>query len=215
MALKNVKKVLQALSKPIIEEFPLFVITLVIATVWTLQYLHGCIVAHYGFEAWKAVFSFISIAVVFSYIFTLITFYTKKKSIKIVCYAIPVILFIINLFLKLNFGTILNPTYILILGETNPNEASDFLDTFLFNKNGTITFGTLLTICLLIFIAEKYKHLVIRNANQYLKYTICILVVPFLLGGLYNLTKTLSIFNVSSMKQLDEWGGVDEYKQDI
>ena len=207
MALKNGKKVLRTLADPIIEEFPLFVITLVIATVWTLQYLHGCIVAHYGFEAWKAVFSFISIAVVFSYIFTLITFYTKKKSIKIVCYAIPVILFIINLFLKLNFGTILNPTYILILGETNPNEASDFLDTFLFNKNGTITFGTLLTICLLIFIAEKYKHLVIRNANQYLKYTICILVVPFLLGGLYNLTKTLSIFNVSSMKQLDEWGG--------
>lgn len=210
MALKNVKKILQALPKPIIEEFPLFVLTLVIATIWTLQYVHGCIVAHYGLEAWKDAFSFISIATVFSYLFTLITFYTKKKSVRTICYAIPAVLFIINLFLKLNFGTILNPTYILILGETNQNEATDFLNTFLLSKNGAITICTLLAICLLIFVAEKYKFLCIKYIRKKcLKYTICILVAPFLLGGLYNITRTLSIFNVNSTRQLENlFGGI-------
>lgn len=56
MALKDVKKVLCALSKPIIEEFPLFILTLIIANLGALRILHGCIVAHYGLDAYEKIF---------------------------------------------------------------------------------------------------------------------------------------------------------------
>jgi hypothetical protein len=57
MALKDVKKVLCALSKPIIEEFPLFILTLLIANLGAIRLLHGCIVAHYAIGAYEKISS--------------------------------------------------------------------------------------------------------------------------------------------------------------
>ena len=85
MGLKNGKKVLRALSEPIIEEFPLFILTLVIANLGVTRIIHGCIVAHYGIDAYEKIFRFLSVGAVMSYLFTLITYYTKKKYVKILC----------------------------------------------------------------------------------------------------------------------------------
>lgn len=208
MALKDVKKVLCALSKPIIEEFPLFILTLIIANLGALRILHGCIVAHYGLDAYEKIFRFFSIGTVISYLFAAITLYTKKKYIKILCYGIPIVLFIINFFLILNFGTILNPSYVLILGETNTEEASGFLSTFLFSKNGAITTLILLTVCVVCFVAEKYKRIILNYTHKRMfEGSICILAIPFLINGLYSMSKIATIFSVQSLKQLDDWGG--------
>ena len=171
MALKNVKKVLCALSKPIIEEFPLFVLTMVIASIEALRLLHGCIVAHYAAKVWIQAFRFISIATTISYLYAAFTYSTNKRIkvsriIRVICYAIPIILFITNTFLRLNFGSPLNPSYILILGEINPREASDFLNTFLLSKNGAITLTILLVICAVCYVAERYKHVLLKLTHK-------------------------------------------------
>ena len=147
MALKNGKKVLRTLADPIIEEFPLFILTLLIANLGAIRLLHGCIVAHYAIGAYEKIFQFLSAGTVVSYLFAAIAFYAKKRYIKILLYAIPIVLFIINFFLLREFGTVLNPTYILILGETNPGEASGFIRTFLFSKGGVLTVLALLILC--------------------------------------------------------------------
>lgn len=124
------------------------------------------------------------------------------------CYGIPIVLFIINFFLILNFGTILNPSYVLILGETNTEEASGFLSTFLFSKNGAITTLILLTVCVVCFVAEKYKRIILNYTHKRMfEGSICILAIPFLINGLYSMSKIATIFSVQSLKQLDDWGG--------
>lgn len=208
MALKNVKKVLQALSKPIIEEFPLFILTLIIANLDTLRILHGCIVAHYNIETWGLVFRFFSVASVVSYIFAFIACYSKRNLIKVILYGIPILLYITNFFLKLNFGEYLNPSYILIVGETNSREASDFISTFLFSRDGAKTVCILLTICGLCLAVERYKHSILKYTQiKWVGLTICTLFIPFCFNGLYNIVKTFSIFQVESLRQLDEWAG--------
>lgn len=212
MALKDVKKVLCALSKPIIEEFPLFMLTLVIASIEALRLLHGCIVAHYGLNVWIQAFRFISIATTISYLYAALTYYTKKRIIvsriiRVICYAIPIILFITNTFLRLNFGLPLNPSYILILGETNTREASDFLSTFLLSKNGAITSVILLVICITCYVAEKYKPIFLKLTHKkWIGSSICCLSIPFLINGFYSISKITTIFQVNSLKQLDIWG---------
>lgn len=150
-----------------------------------------------------------SVGAVMSYLFTLITYYTKKKYVKILCYSIPIALFTVSFFLLLSFGSVLNPTYILILGETNPGEASGFIRTFLFTQNGAITILVLLIICSICFTAEKYKRFILSFIHkEWISRTIYILTVPFLINGIYCISKTTAIFHVRSLRQLDEWGGV-------
>lgn len=209
MALKNVKKVLCALSKPIIEEFPLFVLTLVIANLGALRLIHGCLVSqNIKLDEFERIIRFFSIGTVVSYLFAVFTYYTKNRFIKICFYAIPIVLFISNFFLLLNFGSILNPSYILILGETNPGEASGFINTFLLSKNGVITIVVLMIIIAICYVAEKYKRYILNYTHKrWIGGIICLLSVPFLLNGLYNISKIVTIFNVQSLKQLDDWGG--------
>lgn len=208
MALINGKKVLHALTAPIIEEFPMFILTLLIANLGAMRVLHGCIVSHYGLEAYEKIFRFLSVGTVISYLFAAIAYYTKKKYLKVLLYAIPIVLCIVNLFLIRSFGTILNPTYVLILGETNPGEASGFIRTFLFTRNGAITILLLLLICTICLTAERYKRFILNNTHKkWIGSTICILVVPFLVNGVYSLSKIATIFQVQSLRQLDEWGG--------
>lgn len=206
MALKNGKKVLHALAEPIIEEFPLFILTLLIANLGTIRLLHDCIVAHNDIGAYE--FRFLSAGTVVSYLFAAIAYYTKRRYIKVLLYAIPIVLFIINFFLLLNFGTVLNPTYILILGETNPGEASGFIRTFLFSKGGALTVLALLILCATCVAAEKYKHLFLYYTHKkWIGSTICILTIPFLINGVHTLSHIATIFKVQSLKQLDGWGG--------
>lgn len=208
MALKNGKKVLRTLADPIIEEFPLFILTLLIANLGTTRLLHGCLVAHYDIGAYEKIFRFLSVGTVVSYLSAAIAYYTKKRYIKVLLYAIPIVLFIINFFLLLNFGTVLNPTYILILGETNPGEASGFIRTFLFSKGGVLTVLALLILCATCVAAEKYKHLILYYTHKkWIGSTICILTIPFLINGVYILSQIATIFKVQSLKQLDSWGG--------
>jgi len=177
MALKNGKKVLRTLADPIIEEFPLFILTLLIANLGAIRLLHGCIVAHYAIGAYEKIFQFLSAGTVVSYLFAAIAFYAKKRYIKILLYAIPIVLFIINFFLLREFGTVLNPTYILILGETNPGEASGFIRTFLFSKGGVLTVLALLILCATCIAAEKYKPLILQYTHKkWIGSTICILL---------------------------------------
>lgn len=211
MALKNGKKVLRTLADPIIEEFPLFILTLLIANIETLRLLHGCLVAHYSIDDYEKVFRFLSVGTVISYLFAAIAYYTKRKYIKVLLYAIPIVLFIINFFLLLNFGTVLNPTYILILGETNPGEASGFIRTFLFSKGGVLTVLALLILCATCVAAEKYKPLILQYTHKkWIGSTICILTIPFLINGVYTLSQIATIFKVQSLKQLDRWGRLSE-----
>ena len=205
----NGKKVLHALAAPITEEFPLFTITLLIVNIKTLRLLHGCIVAHYDLEVYERIFRLLSVGTTMSYLFAAIAYYTKKKYIKVLLYAIPITLYIVNFFLLRSFGTILNPTYILILGETNPGEASGFIRTFLFSRNGAITIFVLLLICTVCFVAERYKRFIlIYTHKRWIGDTLCILAVPFLINGVYSMSKIATIFQVQSLRQLDEWGGV-------
>lgn len=203
----NGKKVLHALTAPIIEEFPMFFLTLLIVNIKTFRLLHGCIVAHYDLEVYELIFRLLSVGTVMSYLFATIAYYTKKKYIKVLLYAIPITLYIINYFLLRTFGTILNPTYVLILGETNPGEASGFIRTFLFTRNGAITILVLLLICTICLTAERYKRFILNYTHKkWIGSTICILAVPFLVNGVYSLSKIATIFQVQSLRQLDEWG---------
>ena len=104
-------------------------------------------------------------AMAISYLFTCIVHYSHKKWIKVLFLATGCTLFGLNIFLWLVFHKIISPQIIILIGETNYTEASEFLSTFLFRGKGVISLFILAaTISIIIYVERKKDLLQINNA---------------------------------------------------
>ena len=205
------KKLAHAVFDPIIEEIPLFIITFLLSAYQQIQLLHGCIVAHYELPTWINALRGICFAALFSYVYTQLCNRFHNKTIRILCYGFPIMLFIVNLFTRLNFGSNLNPSYILMIGETNTKETSEFLSTFLFCTNGMKVIAALVGLIALSSFAERFKeHIVKYLRKRYVKIPVCLFVTICLVGNIYNVPFYYSLLKMNSFKQLDRWASSNE-----
>lgn len=149
-----VSRILELNYEIIKKEFIFILFTIFLTTIDTQKLLKTCIVAPIENEylkSWLTVFKFYSISIFVTYMLASIVFFAKKIWIKYLLYLIPLSLFIINYFLKENFGNALDPSYFIIIGETNYNETSEFLKAFLFTW-----FGLKLSIITIIIVGSIY-----------------------------------------------------------
>ncbi len=140
-------RILRYVSAPIRRELPLFIFTaLTLATVRGIDlYLNGRPTTH---TVLGTVAGF-ALALLWSYLITSLSAICRKRWLKITLYVLLTIYFLINLFLFYHFSTTVSPTILTVTAETNPQEASDFLNAFLLTQNT----GTALLIALGILIA--------------------------------------------------------------
>lgn len=219
-------RILKLNSEIIKKEFIFILFTIFLTTIDTQKLLKTCIVAPIGNEylkSWLTVFKFYSISIFVTYMLASIVFFAKKIWIKYLLYLIPLSLFIINYFLKENFGNALDPSYFIIIGETNYNETSEFLKAFLFTWFGLKL--SIITIIIVgsIYIAEKlYDKLTLPppNLQSYvnlsifsrLKHIIIIFITIFVLCGLYNISYLRGLLKCKSLQDIDNWSSLyNEY----
>ena len=139
-------------------------------------------------------------ALAISYLFTCIVYYSHKKWLKVLFYTLGCTLFGVNVFLWLVFHKIISPQIIILIGETNSTEASEFLSTFLLNGKGLLSLFILALTIGVIILAEKKRCLLqIRKAvyNRIIN-TIVIAVSAF---GFYHFNIYYQIF---SSKAVDD-----------
>ena len=75
-----------------------------------------------------------------------------SNIIRFIIYCIAVILFTVNIFLILNFDTMISPWILLLIYETNSNETSEFFATYALSIASIITYIITLLIVLFILI---------------------------------------------------------------
>jgi len=194
---------------PIIEQFPLFIFSFLLTTIDTAKLLHTCILeplASNNYYNWLTVCRFFSISVICSFILSFIVYVSKKRWVKIMMYTIPLSLFTVNQFLKNNFGHALDPAYVIIMGETNNKETTEFLHYFLFSKTNIKFIVFLSILVLLIIFVERFRtqiFLFIKKSR--LQYIIGTIFLSFLLYGTYSLVYLSGLFQCRSLKDLDIW----------
>ena len=208
--IKNMfKKLYHYIILPVIEQLPLFILSFLLTTVDTAKLFHSCILnpfASYNINNWLTVLRFFSISIFFSFLLACIAHFCKKRWIKIVMYAIPILLYTVNQFLKNNFGHAIDPAYIIIMGETNNKEALEFLHYFLFANSNIWLIISLIILIIVIFFTERFRLKIIQFIkNSKIKNIISSIVFPFILYGAYSLIYLSSLFNCHSLKDLDTW----------
>ena len=129
--------------------------------------------------------------------------YNVGKIFKIFVYCFFVILFVMNVFLLLNFNTMISPSIIQLLIETNINETSEFFKTYLLNKKSMISYLIILIMTGYLIYSETKQKNTIKN-----KYVIvvCIFISGYFLHRSINPIKSIiSLFECKNLSEAEYW----------
>lgn len=162
------KGLLKGILSPIRREFPFFVLFFLLISLSTLKFFISGIL---GFHLDPIVFEDLARGLSVSYVFTAIISYTRKKWVKVVFYAIGLSLFGLNVFLWLVFHLIIQPQIITFIGETNSREATEFLSTYLFSRNGIISIIVICFALMTVVMAELRHELIDNSISQKTSWT--------------------------------------------
>lgn len=120
---------------------------------------------------------------------------------RFIIYCIAIILFTINIFLILNFDTMISPWILLLIYETNSNETSEFFSTYALSAASIITYIITLLIVLLILISEKYLNIIKIKIPRL---TLIPLMI-WLVTGIYQLVMVIQMFTLKTQLELQSW----------
>ena len=120
---------------------------------------------------------------------------------RFIIYCIAIILFTINIFLILNFDTMISPCILLLIYETNSNETSEFFSTYALSAASIITYIITLLIVLLILISEKYLNIIKIKIPRL---TLIPLMI-WLVTGIYQLVMVIQMFTLKTQLELQSW----------
>ena len=111
------------------------------------------------------------------------------------------VLFAINIFLTLNFDTMISPWILLLVHETNSNESSEFLSTYALSTPSIVTYGlTLLSVGLIVIGEKMGRSITIKRPR--------LMLFPFIFWlavGVWQTVLVIMMFFASTQSQLQAW----------
>ena len=116
-------------------------------------------------------------------------------------YMAAVSLFAINIFLTLNFDTMISPWILLLVHETNSNESSEFLSTYALSTPSIVTYGLTLLSVVIIVIGEKMSRSITIKRPR-------LMLFPFIFWlavGVWQAVLVIMMFFASTQSQLQSW----------
>lgn len=150
------------LYKPVVENLPFFVIFSALFLPHVLtgllndalnRFTVNSLTDSLGIFVYNA-----AIVLGFAYLICLAIHITHSRIIKVCCYAFSLLLFGINMYLRICFGTLLSSKIIMLIAETNKNETMEFLQTFVFRPTSIVIVITVAVAVLLLDVIERWYH---------------------------------------------------------
>ena len=89
---------------------------------------------------WDSVVRYVSMAVLYSYVLTWLVWYGKNKVLKIVFYSFLLLVCLVNFFLYFHFKSSISPNMLLLIAETNANEAAEFFSMYILKYQYEVPF---------------------------------------------------------------------------
>ena len=127
--------------------------------------------------------------------------FIKWRIVRGLIYMAAVSLFAINIFLTLNFDTMISPWILLLIHETNSNESSEFLSTYALSTPSIVTYGlTLLSVGLIVIGEKMGRSITIKRPR--------LMLFPFIFWlavGVWQAVLVIMMFFASTQSQLQSW----------
>ena len=159
---RSLKKVMSVITAPVRKEFFFFAFFLVLISATLLTNLFRSIIGGDFIEDLPALAKGLSWSVFVSYVFTCLVCIPGFKWLKYVFYALLTALFALNLFLRFTFGLTLSPLIVLMIGETNPSESSEFAHTFLLTGKAFAVYAITALLIVILLFEKKIRALCSR-----------------------------------------------------
>ena len=147
---------------------------------------------------------------VISYILSMILYIINsiyiKKLFKIVVYGLLLLLFAINIFLLFNFRTMLSPSIILLLNETNNGEIHDFMQSYLFDMHSLYAYFIIGIMVLLVVIIDNITNINISLVNNKLfKTFILIMTIYMFYRSINPFWQFFKMYECKDLDSLEFW----------
>lgn len=127
--------------------------------------------------------------------------FIRWRIVRGLIYMATVSLFAINIFLTLNFDTMISPWILLLIHETNSNESSEFLSTYALSTPSIVTYGlTLLSVGLIVIGEKMGRSITIKRPR--------LMLFPFIFWlavGVWQAVLVIMMFFASTQSQLQAW----------
>ena len=127
--------------------------------------------------------------------------FIRWRIVRGLIYIATVSLFAINIFLTLNFDTMISPWILLLVHETNSNESSEFLSPYALSTPSIVTYGlTLLSVGLIVIGEKMGRSITIKRPR--------LMLFPFILWlavGVWQAVLVIMMFFASTQSQLQAW----------
>lgn len=213
---KGIAKFVQLLLSPVWNNLPFFIGVFILLTLpsWVNLYVGWFnpiffVMTDLNFP------KFTFVPVVFSYLLCVFVYlFSKLRTIKIVfktfVYTLLVILDIVEFYLLYYFGMRISPFAGQLLLETNGNEASDFISTYVLSLPGFFICLSMITVGILIIYAEhRYSKCAWRKLSN--SYYIAFFFLAFLIYmGIRSRRYSMKFVQLFSVETQGELGGLIE-----
>ena len=206
----RIKQLINKVIAPITEEFVFFFFCLVLLLPRTMMFPFLRPDMCFGIWTEFPTLKFISIGIFFSYLFSTLVYVTKSCLIKGFVYLVLYLLFFLNIYLAFSFAATVSPNTLLLLFETTPSEAHDFLSTYAFTIKSFIAY-VLIIVVLLVNVLLEYKKGAIRKylisnktfmkCKAYVKNCLLMLLVC----GLFTSQTSFSLFSIRKVEDIEKW----------
>ena len=129
----------------------------------------------------------------------------KERYFKPFFYLFTILIFFLQRFLILNFGRTIGPDVLLMITETNPEEANGFIGTFAFSPSSLRCYlecGIIIAATILFEILNKKP---IKQIGTILKTFFTIICATILLIGSLNIKAWKDLFECKNTEELSTW----------
>lgn len=208
-ALSLAKLLFSKIATPCYKELPFIVLSIYMMNSLSRS-LDDALLTLGSPNAYYAKFGNILVLFLFAYIGATIISYIKRKSIYIiskgVLYLLVITLYVITHFLLQNFGMSISPTCLVLLAETTSNEASEFINQYIFS-NAVIPTVKMASMFLFLIIAFELFWGFVKSKVTHISHTIKIVFslissIILVLGGTYTIYSSKQIIKIESPDQL-------------
>lgn len=147
---------------------------------------------------------------VVSYILSLIACLCCNREVrivwKIIVYVVVYILCAINVFLLLNFKTMLSPSIVLLLKETNSTESVDFIQSYILDIHSVYAYAIIILIAALLILMEFFNRK-IKSFSEHIYTKILIMLVMFYMFWRFisPCTHFLNLFKCDDLDSVEFW----------
>lgn len=142
------------ISQPVIWQWPLFLLFFLFISPSTLASFCMNIANENGIAG---IAHRIPLALFLSYIMACAAYFSGKSWVKTIVYVFSVALLATDTFLHNVFHIYIQPFMVMLIGETNRQEAGEFFGTFVLSRGGLITLFVIVTSIALIIMAERFR----------------------------------------------------------